>query len=148
LSQRQSPYEVRAAIHQQQFNLPKYPTTTIGSFPQTDDIRRARRQFKHGEISHETYQQLMQDEIRFCVDIQHELGLDVLVHGEPERNDMVEYVGQLLDGYAFSQFGWVQSYGSRYVKPPIIFGDISRSQVMTVAWSKFAQSLTDERYAN
>ncbi|SFD59348.1 5-methyltetrahydropteroyltriglutamate--homocysteine S-methyltransferase [Pseudoalteromonas denitrificans] len=141
---RQSPYEARAAVQKEIFNLPAYPTTTIGSFPQTTEIRQARRQFKNGDISEVEYSKLMKAEIQLCVDIQHELELDVLVHGEPERNDMVEYFGEQLDGYAFSQFGWVQSYGSRCVKPPIIFGDISRPKAMTVQWSEFAQTLTDK----
>lgn len=141
---RNSDYETRAAIQKSRFNLPNYPTTTIGSFPQTTEIRNARRRFKNGELDRQQYQTLMEQEIALCVDIQHDLDLDVLVHGEPERNDMVEYFGEQLDGYAFSQFGWVQSYGSRCVKPPIIFGDISRPSAMTVAWSQYAQSLTDK----
>ncbi len=144
LALRQSPYATRAKLHQSQFNLPLYPTTTIGSFPQTDEIRRNRSQFRNGQIDQKQYTQLMQAEIKSCIDIQHELELDVLVHGEPERNDMVEYFGQQLDGYAFSQFGWVQSYGSRCVKPPILFGDIARPKAMTVEWTKYAQSLTDK----
>ncbi|MFT5757181.1 MAG: 5-methyltetrahydropteroyltriglutamate--homocysteine methyltransferase [Alteromonadaceae bacterium] len=144
MSSRQSPFAERCVLQKSIFNLPKYPTTTIGSFPQTTEIRQARRQFKNGDIDQASYQQLMEQEIQHCVTIQHQLGLDVLVHGEPERNDMVEYFGEQLDGYAFSQFGWVQSYGSRCVKPPIIFGDISRPQAMTVKWSKFAQTLTDK----
>ncbi|KAA0446304.1 MAG: 5-methyltetrahydropteroyltriglutamate--homocysteine S-methyltransferase, partial [Candidatus Thioglobus sp.] len=141
---RNSDYETRATLQQDILKLPKYPTTTIGSFPQTPEIRTARRQFKNGEIDEATYTKLMRAEIQLCVDIQHELDLDVLVHGEPERNDMVEYFGEQLDGYAFSQFGWVQSYGSRCVKPPIIFGDITRPHAMTVDWSVYAQSLTDK----
>jgi len=141
---RQSPFSKRAAVQKDIFNLPAYPTTTIGSFPQTTEIRQARQQFKNGDISEVEYIKLMKAEIQHCVDIQHELELDVLVHGEPERNDMVEYFGEQLDGYAFSQFGWVQSYGSRCVKPPIIFGDISRPSAMTVQWSEFAQTLTDK----
>lgn len=144
LVNRKSPYQVRAEIQKPIFNLPRFPTTTIGSFPQTQEIRQARRQFKQGDISETQYKSLMEQEIQHCVDIQHELDLDVLVHGEPERNDMVEYFGEQLDGYAFSQFGWVQSYGSRCVKPPIIFGDISRPQAMTVDWTKFAQTLTEK----
>jgi 5-methyltetrahydropteroyltriglutamate--homocysteine methyltransferase len=144
MSIRQSPFEERCALQKGILNLPKYPTTTIGSFPQTAEIRQARRQFKNGDIDQESYQKLMEEEIQHCVTIQHQLGLDVLVHGEPERNDMVEYFGEQLDGYAFSQFGWVQSYGSRCVKPPIIFGDISRPQAMTVKWSQFAQTLTNK----
>ncbi|NQZ82122.1 MAG: 5-methyltetrahydropteroyltriglutamate--homocysteine S-methyltransferase [Colwellia sp.] len=144
MSNRQSPFAERNTLQKGIFNLPKFPTTTIGSFPQTTEIRQARRQYKNGDIDQASYQKLMQEEIQHCVDIQHQLGLDVLVHGVPERNDMVEYFGEQLDGYAFSQFGWVQSYGSRCVKPPIIFGDISRPQAMTVEWSKFAQTLTNK----
>lgn len=141
---RKSNYETRAKLQQDILKLPKYPTTTIGSFPQTSEIRIARRQFKNGDINEEAYLKLMQAEIQLCVDVQHDLDLDVLVHGEPERNDMVEYFGEQLDGYVFSQFGWVQSYGSRCVKPPIIFGDIARPNAMTVEWSVYAQSLTDK----
>ena len=144
LGQRRSPYAERAAKQSALLKLPLFPTTTIGSFPQTADIRQARRQFKSGELDQASYTQAMQAEIAHCVREQEALGLDVLVHGEPERNDMVEYFGEQLDGYAFSQFGWVQSYGSRCVKPPILFGDISRPRPMTVAWSTYAQSLTDK----
>ena len=144
LGQRRSPYAERAVRQSALLKLPLFPTTTIGSFPQTADIRQARRQFKSGELDQASYTRAMQAEIAHCVREQEALGLDVLVHGEPERNDMVEYVGEQLDGYAFSQFGWVQSYGSRCVKPPILFGDISRPQPMTVAWSTYAQSLTDK----
>ena len=144
LGQRHSPYAERAARQSALLKLPLFPTTTIGSFPQTADIRQARRQFKSGELDEASYTQAMQAEIAHCVREQEALGLDVLVHGEPERNDMVEYFGEQLDGYAFSQYGWVQSYGSRCVKPPILFSDISRPQPMTVAWSTYAQSLTDK----
>ena len=144
LGQRRSPYAERAVRQSALLKLPLFPTTTIGSFPQTADIRQARREFKSGELDQASYTQAMQAEIAHCVREQEALGLDVLVHGEPERNDMVEYFGEQLDGYAFSQFGWVQSYGSRCVKPPILFGDISRPQPMTVAWSTYAQSLTDK----
>ena len=123
-------------------NLPKFPTTTIGSFPQTGDIRSARSKFKSGEITENAYQDAMRKEIIHSIKEQESLGLDVLVHGEAERNDMVEYFGEQLQGYAFSKFGWVQSYGSRCVKPPILFGDISRPKAMTVEWIKFAQSQT------
>ena len=139
---RQSPYAVRAQRQRARFQLPVFPTTTIGSFPQTAEIRQARRQFKAGEIDAEAYEQAMRAEVARCVREQETLGLDVLVHGEPERNDMVEYFGEQLEGYAFSRFGWVQSYGSRCVKPPILFGDISRPHPMTVAWAQHAQSLT------
>ncbi|OZA27716.1 MAG: 5-methyltetrahydropteroyltriglutamate--homocysteine S-methyltransferase, partial [Hydrogenophilales bacterium 17-64-11] len=142
LGQRQSPYPVRAGKQAALLNLPAYPTTTIGSFPQTAEIRLARSQFKSGELDEASYKTAMQAEIARSVREQEALGLDVLVHGEAERNDMVEYFGEQLDGYAFSQFGWVQSYGSRCVKPPILFGDISRPKAMTVEWIKYAQSLT------
>ena len=144
LGQRKSPYPVRAKKQAALLNLPAYPTTTIGSFPQTAEIRQARSQFKSGELDEAGYKVAMQAEIARSVREQEALGLDVLVHGEAERNDMVEYFGEQLDGYAFSQFGWVQSYGSRCVKPPILFGDISRPKAMTVEWIKYAQSLTNK----
>ncbi|GAA5232047.1 5-methyltetrahydropteroyltriglutamate--homocysteine S-methyltransferase [Verticiella sediminum] len=144
LGERQQPYAERAARQAALLKLPKFPTTTIGSFPQTADIRQARSQFKAGEIDEAAYQAAMRAEIARSVREQEALGLDVLVHGEAERNDMVEYFGEQLDGYAFSQFGWVQSYGSRCVKPPILFGDISRPKAMTVEWIRYAQSLTDK----
>ncbi len=144
LGKRRSPYAVRAEKQAALLKLPKFPTTTIGSFPQTAEIRQARRRFKAGELDEAAYRATMQAEIARCVREQEALGLDVLVHGEPERNDMVEYFGEQLDGYAFSQFGWVQSYGSRCVKPPILFGNISRPRAMTVAWITYAQSLTDK----
>jgi 5-methyltetrahydropteroyltriglutamate--homocysteine methyltransferase len=144
LGLRQNTYVQRAAKQAALLKLPQYPTTTIGSFPQTAEIRQARRQFKAGEIDHAAYQAAMKAEIERSVREQEALGLDVLVHGEAERNDMVEYFGEQLDGYAFSQFGWVQSYGSRCVKPPILFGDISRPKAMTVEWIKYAQSLTSK----
>ena len=144
LGQRTSGYAVRAEKQAALLNLPAYPTTTIGSFPQTAQIRQARSQFRSGALDEAAYTQLMQAEIARCVTEQEALELDVLVHGEAERNDMVEYFGEQLDGYAFSQFGWVQSYGSRCVKPPILFGDISRPRAMTVAWSTYAQSLTQK----
>ena len=144
LGKRKSAYPQRAARQREKLNLPLYPTTTIGSFPQTSEIRKARLAFRKGELPAEEYETRMRQEIRFAVEQQEALGLDVLVHGEAERNDMVEYFGEQLDGYAFSQFGWVQSYGSRCVKPPILFGDISRPKAMTVEWIKYAQSLTDK----
>ncbi len=143
-AQRRSPFATRATAQAHRFNLPHYPTTTIGSFPQTTAIRQARQQFKRGELSASDYQALMEAEITTCVAEQEALGLDVLVHGEPERNDMVEYFGEQLGGFAFTQFGWVQSYGSRCVKPPILYGDVSRPHPMTLAWTRFAQSLTDK----
>ena len=142
LGQRQSTYEKRAPKQAALLGLPPFPTTTIGSFPQTAEIRHVRSQFKSGELDEAGYKAAMQAEIARSVREQEALGLDVFVHGEAERNDMVEYFGEQLDGYAFSQFGWVQSYGSRCVKPPILFGDISRPKAMTVAWTRYAASLT------
>ncbi len=142
MSKRKNPFNVRRKVQQADLKLPSFPTTTIGSFPQTPDIRNARSAFKKGEIDDKAYLAAMKKEIEHVVRYQEEADLDVLVHGEPERNDMVEYFGEQLNGYIFSSNGWVQSYGSRYVKPPIIFGDISRSRPMTVEWSKYAQSLT------
>ncbi len=144
MAQRSSLFDVRIRKQQAHLSLPLLPTTTIGSFPQTADIRQARRRYRTGDISETEYQTLMKNEIDLVIKKQEEIGLDVLVHGEPERNDMVEYFGELLDGFAFSQYGWVQSYGSRCVKPPIIFGDVSRPKPMTVAWSRYAQSKTDK----
>ena len=144
LGARKSSYPMRAAEQSALLKLPAYPTTTIGSFPQTAEIRHARSQFKAGALDDAGYKAAMQAEIARSVREQEALGLDVLVHGEAERNDMVEYFGEQLDGYAFSQFGWVQSYGSRCVKPPILFGDISRPKAMTVEWISYAQSLTSK----
>ena len=144
LERRQSAYAKRAEAQKQILKLPPLPTTTIGSFPQTKEIRQARSQFKRGKIDGVAYEKAMRAEIARCVREQEALGLDVLVHGEPERNDMVEYFGEQLEGYAFTQFGWVQSYGSRCVKPPVLFGDISRPRSMTVDWVTYAQSLTDK----
>ncbi|MGU7772756.1 5-methyltetrahydropteroyltriglutamate--homocysteine S-methyltransferase [Burkholderia sp. MR1-5-21] len=144
LGNRASPYPQRAPKQSARLNLPAFPTTTIGSFPQTAEIRHARSQFKAGALDEAGYKAAMQAEIARSVREQEALELDVLVHGEAERNDMVEYFGEQLDGYAFSQFGWVQSYGSRCVKPPILFGDISRPKAMTVEWITYAQSLTDK----
>ncbi|WP_420211841.1 5-methyltetrahydropteroyltriglutamate--homocysteine S-methyltransferase [Burkholderia aenigmatica] len=144
LGNRVSPYTQRAPKQSARLNLPAFPTTTIGSFPQTGEIRQARSQFKAGVLNEAGYRAAMQAEIERSVREQEALELDVLVHGEAERNDMVEYFGEQLDGYAFSQFGWVQSYGSRCVKPPILFGDISRPKAMTVEWITYAQSLTNK----
>ena len=140
--QRKSPFAERIKLQNAWLNLPLLPTTTIGSFPQTSAIRQARAKFKKGELSAQAYEQAMKQEIAYVVREQEKLDLDVLVHGEAERNDMVEYFGELLEGFAFTKFGWVQSYGSRCVKPPIIFGDVVRPEPMTVAWSTYAQSLT------
>ena len=142
MAKRKSPYAERRKVQQAEIKLPAFPTTTIGSFPQTPDIRKARADFKRGDIDQATYEEAMKKEIQTVIDFQEEIDLDVLVHGEPERNDMVEYFGEQLEGFVFSRFGWVQSYGSRYVKPPIIFGDISRPDPMTVKWAEIAQSMT------
>ncbi len=144
MGQRSSPYPQRAEIHRYVLALPPLPTTTIGSFPQTTEIRTARSSFRSGKLSKDKYTDFIKAEIRQCVDKQELLGIDVMVHGEAERNDMVEYFGELLDGFIFTQNGWVQSYGSRCVKPPIIFGDITRPEPMTVAWISYAKSLTSK----
>lgn len=137
-------FEQRKSIQQKVLKLPLLPTTTIGSFPQTGDIRELRAKWRRNELNFDEYQAAIQEEIAQAITKQEEIGLDVLVHGEAERNDMVEYFGELLEGVAFTQFAWVQSYGSRCVKPPIIFGDVSRKQAMTLAWINYAQSLTDK----
>jgi 5-methyltetrahydropteroyltriglutamate--homocysteine methyltransferase len=142
MKRRRSDFETRNAIQRPLFQLPDFPTTTIGSFPQTEAIRKARAGFRQGTLDAAGYERAMRDEIRTAIDRQERIGLDVLVHGEPERNDMVEYFGEQLKGFAFTQNGWVQSYGSRCVKPPIIYGDVSRPKPMTVEWAKYAQSLT------
>jgi 5-methyltetrahydropteroyltriglutamate--homocysteine methyltransferase len=139
---RRNPYPIRSALQAARLNLPPFPTTTIGSFPQTPEIRQVRRRFQNGTLSEAPYVAAIRGEIARCVSEQEKLGLDVLVHGEAERNDMVEYFGEQLEGYAFSRHGWVQSYGSRCVKPPILFGDIDRPRPMTVDWITYAQSLT------
>lgn len=136
------PFAQRIARQQALLKLPKLPTTTIGSFPQTAEIRAARAAYKAGTLPGADYIKAMQSEIRLAVEKQERLGIDVLVHGEAERNDMVEYFGEQMEGYAFTQNGWVQSYGSRCVKPPVIYGDVSRPRPMTVEWSRYAQSLT------
>ena len=139
---RQSPFYKRKVIQQKQLNLPLFPTTTIGSFPQTKEVRGWRAKLKKGEISNEEYDSLVKKEIESSIRWQEESGIDVLVHGEFERNDMVEYFGEQLDGFVFTKNGWVQSYGSRCVKPPIIVGDVERKHPMTIYYTKFAQSLT------
>ncbi|WET13211.1 MULTISPECIES: 5-methyltetrahydropteroyltriglutamate--homocysteine S-methyltransferase [unclassified Pseudomonas] len=140
--QRQSLFAQRIETQRAGLKLPPFPTTTIGSFPQTASIRLARQSYKQGKLSEAEYVEAMHSEIRHAVEVQENLGLDVLVHGEAERNDMVEYFAEQLDGYAFTRFGWVQSYGSRCVKPAVIFGDLSRPQAMTVDWIRYAQGLT------
>ena len=139
---RPSPDHIRRQKQREKLKLPLLPTTTIGSFPQTSEIRKARAALKNGSWTQQQYEQFCREQIAAVVRIQEELGLDVLVHGEPERNDMVEYFGEQLEGFVFTRNGWVQSYGSRCVKPPVIFGDVCRRRPMTVAWSTYAQSLT------
>ncbi|BBM89429.1 5-methyltetrahydropteroyltriglutamate--homocysteine methyltransferase [Spirochaetota bacterium] len=141
---RKSPFAIRKKTQTEALDLPKFPTTTIGSFPQTPAIRKQRNQFKKNLIDEATYEKFIKLEIKSVIEKQETIGLDVLVHGEAERNDMVEYFADKLTGYAFSQNGWVQSYGSRYVKPPIIYGDVERKHPMTVKWSTYAQSLTQK----
>ncbi len=142
--ERQLPYEARAETQRKRFNLPAWPTTTIGSFPQTTEIRGLRLDFKQGRLDGKNYRTGISEHIKQAIAEQERLGLDVLVHGEAERNDMVEYFGEHLDGFVFTQNGWVQSYGSRCVKPPVIIGDISRPEAITVEWAKYAQSLTEK----
>jgi 5-methyltetrahydropteroyltriglutamate--homocysteine methyltransferase len=143
-SQRDHGYSVRAEAQRKRFNLPAWPTTTIGSFPQTTEIRGLRLDFKQGRLDSNHYRTGIAGHIKQAIAEQERLGLDVLVHGEAERNDMVEYFGENLDGFAFTQNGWVQSYGSRCVKPPVIIGDVSRPAAITVEWAKYAQSLTEK----
>ncbi|HEY0499640.1 MAG TPA: 5-methyltetrahydropteroyltriglutamate--homocysteine S-methyltransferase [Kutzneria sp.] len=141
---RDSPYEQRAKAQREQLNLPQLPTTTIGSFPQTTELRKARAALRNGRLDQNAYREAMRAEIRSVIAEQERIGLDVLVHGEPERNDMVQYFGEQLAGFMATQQGWVQSYGTRYVRPPIIVGDVSRPAPMTVEWATYAQGLTDK----
>lgn len=141
---RKSPYAKRTETQRASLNLPLFPTTSIGSFPQTEEIRKTRAAFKKGTIGIAEYEAAMKKEIEHCVRYQEKIGMDVLVHGEAERNDMVEYFGEQMEGFVFTANGWVQSYGSRCVKPPVIFGDVSRPRPMTVKWSQYAQSLTEK----
>ncbi|MGH8028152.1 MAG: 5-methyltetrahydropteroyltriglutamate--homocysteine S-methyltransferase, partial [Pseudoxanthomonas sp.] len=141
-AQRGSGYQARRALQRVALDLPAYPTTTIGSFPQTHEVREARAKNKSGTLSDADYDAFLAAETERCVRFQEDIGIDVLVHGEFERNDMVEYFGEQLEGFAFTKLGWVQSYGSRCVKPPIIYGDVTRPKAMTVRWSRYAQSLT------
>lgn len=141
---RQPEFAQREKIQKDEFKLPLFPTTTIGSFPQTTEVRANRKAFRTGEISKEQYIEFNKKKIAECIALQEDLGLDVLVHGEFERNDMVEYFGQHLEGYLFTEKAWVQSYGTRCVKPPVIWGDISRAHPITVDWSVYAQSITDK----
>lgn len=140
---RNSPFAERQKIQHEALKLPLFPTTTIGSFPQTAEVRSWRANFKKGTLPLNEYEDLLKKEIEESIRFQEDAGIDVLVHGEFERNDMVEYFGEQLKGYTFTKFGWVQSYGSRCVKPPIIYGDVSRPEPMTVRWSEYAQSLTN-----
>lgn len=142
--QRQQPYSVRSISQKEALKLPSFPTTTIGSFPQTAEVRSWRAKFKKGELSQQEYDALIEKETKETILFQEETGIDVLVHGEFERNDMVEYFGEQLAGFTFTKNGWVQSYGSRCVKPPIIYGDVHRPAPMTVRWSSFAQSLSEK----
>jgi 5-methyltetrahydropteroyltriglutamate--homocysteine methyltransferase len=144
-ARRESAFSTRRDAQHERLGLPLFPTTTIGSFPQTSEIRTARARLRKGEIDDAKYLDLMREEIDRVIRLQEDIGLDVLVHGEPERNDMVQYFAEQMDGYVFTDNAWVQSYGSRYVRPPIIFGDVSRPNAMTVDWIKYAQSLTDKK---
>ncbi|HVY75364.1 MAG TPA: 5-methyltetrahydropteroyltriglutamate--homocysteine S-methyltransferase [Puia sp.] len=143
-AKRANEFPVRQTIQHKRFRLPLFPTTTIGSFPQTDDIRQLRSKWKKSELSDPQYTEAIEKATKEVIRWQEEIGLDVLVHGEFERNDMVEYFGEQLDGFLFTGNGWVQSYGSRCVKPPVIYGDVSRPKDMTVTWSRFAQAQTDK----
>ena len=142
-SQRISPFTTRQKLQKETLKLPLLSTTTIGSFPQTKEVRKTRALFKKGNLSTEEYDAFIKKETEETIRFQEKIGLDVLVHGEFKRNDMVEYFGERLEGFVFSKFGWVQSYGSRCIKPPIIFGDVHRPIPMTVKWSSYSQSLTD-----
>ena len=137
-------FEEREKIQKSMLKLPLFPTTTIGSFPQTKEIRQARSSYRRGDMTEEKYEKFIKEKIAQCVELQEKIGLDVLVHGEFERNDMVEYFGQCLNGYIFTEKAWVQSYGTRCVKPPVVWGDISRARPMTVKWSSYARSLTEK----
>lgn len=139
-----APYEERRAAQQKRLNLPPVPATTLGSFPQTDEIRKIRYDLGEGRISYDDYVKRIREEIESTIRLQEDIGLDVLVHGEHERNDMVQYFAELLEGFATTHFGWVQAYGSRCTRPPILYGDIVRPKPMTVEWITFAQSLTDK----
>jgi 5-methyltetrahydropteroyltriglutamate--homocysteine methyltransferase len=143
-ARRQSPFEVRREAQHARLHLPLFPTTTIGSYPQTAEIRQARASLRQGEIDEAEYERRIRSEVERVIGFQEEVGLDVLVHGEPERNDMVQYFAEQMEGYVFTQNAWVQSYGSRYVRPPILFGDVSRPAPMTTDWIAFAQSLTEK----
>ena len=143
-ARRDSPFEVRREAQRERLDLPLFPTTTIGSFPQTPEVRATRAALRGGEIDEAEYERRIKAEVERVIRLQEEIGLDVLVHGEPERNDMVQYFGEQMEGFAFTQNAWVQSYGSRAVRPPIIYGDVSRPRPITVEWITYAQSLTDK----
>src|SRR5690606_33997011 len=142
--ERRSPVEVRKRLQQERLRLPALPTTAIGSFPQTPEVRAMRARLRRGEVDGETYGACVRGEIRKAIRLQEEVGLDVLVHGEFERNDMVEFFGEKLAGFAFTSNGWVQSYGTRCVKPPIIYGDVERPEPMTVDVAVYAAGLTQK----
>jgi 5-methyltetrahydropteroyltriglutamate--homocysteine methyltransferase len=144
MARRHAAFETRRRLQRGRLSLPAFPTTTIGSFPQTDELRKARAAHVKGTLSKSAYNDFLQKETEAAVRWQEQIGIDVLIHGEFERNDMVQYFGEQLAGYAVTKHGWVQSYGSRCVRPPIIFGDVSRPHPMTVEWSAFAQSLTTQ----
>jgi 5-methyltetrahydropteroyltriglutamate--homocysteine methyltransferase len=143
-SRRDSAFEVRTEAQRERLELPLFPTTTIGSYPQTDEIRQTRIRFRRDEIDEGEYEGVMKREIERVIRFQEDVGLDVLVHGEPERNDMVQYFAEQLEGYVATENAWVQSYGSRYVRPPILYGDVNRSDPMTIEWILYAQSLTEK----
>jgi 5-methyltetrahydropteroyltriglutamate--homocysteine methyltransferase len=143
-ARRETPFPERKEAQEEKLDLPSFPSTTIGSYPQTAEIRNARKELREGQIQLAEYEERMRGEIDRVIDFQEEIGLDVLVHGEPERNDMVQYFGEQMLGYVFTQNAWVQSYGSRYVRPPIIFGDISRPAPMTVEWINYAQTKSEK----
>jgi 5-methyltetrahydropteroyltriglutamate--homocysteine methyltransferase len=142
-TRRDGAFEERRELQRERLGLPSFPTTTIGSFPQTGDLRAARTALRRGELDEAEYEQRMRAEVERVIRLQEDLGLDVLVHGEPERNDMVQYFGERMEGYAFTDNAWVQSFGSRYVRPPIVYGDVARPEPITVGWITYAQSLTD-----
>ena len=151
MARRTSPFDVRRQVQHEALNLPRFPTTTIGSFPQTDEVRKARAAHAKRALSDADYDAFLREETEAAVRWQEEIGLDVLVHGEFERNDMVQYFGEQLSGFAFTKHAWVQSYGSRCVRPPIIFGDVSRPKPMTVEWSTLcavADEAADEGHAD
>jgi 5-methyltetrahydropteroyltriglutamate--homocysteine methyltransferase len=142
MAERKSAFAARAKLQRDRFKLPPFPTTTIGSFPQTAEVRKARAAHAKGALSNANYDTFLREETARAIRWQEDIGLDVLVHGEFERNDMVQYFGEQLSGFAFTKHGWVQSYGSRCVRPPVLFGDVSRPKPMTVGWWQYAQSLT------